>query len=235
MTVVPVPAYSPHAVADHTIALLLGIVRKTHRAHARVREGNFSLDGLLGLDLHGRTVGVIGTGSIGAIVVRILTGLGCRILAYDPFPNDAVRALGAAYLSSTRSGPPPTSSPSTVRYTRIAPIRLGRRHRSDEAGRKPHLARSASRHEGGHPRTQVRRIGGLGLDVYEEEGPLFFEDRSGEVIQDDIFMRLLTFPNVLVTGHQAFFTSEALHAIAETSLSNLDDCAAGRPCPNRVD
>ncbi len=234
MTVVRVPAYSPHAVAEHTIALLLGLVRKTHRAHARVREGNFSLDGLLGFDLHGKMVGVIGTGRIGAIVVRILSGFGCRILAFDPFPNADIRV---DYL------PLDEIWPAADILTLHCPLTPESRHLVSDAAiarMKPGVVLlNTSRGALLDTRAVIRglksgRIGGLGLDVYEEEGPLFFEDRSSEVIQDDVFMRLLTFPNVLVTGHQAFFTSEALHAISETTLSNLDDCAAGRPCPNVV-
>jgi len=208
LTVSRVPAYSPHAVAEHAVALVLGLNRKIHRAYARVRDGNFSLDGLLGFDLVGRTVGVVGTGKIGSVVARIVTGFGCRVLAYDIAPNPECRAFGVEYVSLDAIW-----SQSDI-ITLHTPLTPDTRHMVDAraiAQMKPGVmiintgrgalvdtpALIAALKEG--------RIGHLGLDVYEEEEQLFFQDLSSHVIQDDVFARLLTFPNVLVTAHQRLF------------------------------
>jgi D-lactate dehydrogenase len=223
VTVARVPAYSPHAVAEHAVGLILSLNRKFHRAYARVREGNFSLDGMLGFDLHGKTVGVIGTGKIGLAFCRIIAGFGCRILAYDPFPSSEVTALGGEYIelgglfgeSDIIALHLPLNpdtyhliDPGTVRRMKQGVILIN----TSRGG----LVDTRAVIEG----LKSGRIGALGLDVYEEEGDLFFEDLSGTVIQDDVFARLLTFPNVLITGHQGFFTREALSNIAETTLAN---------------
>lgn len=215
-----VPAYSPHAVAEHTIALLLSLVRQIHRAYARVREGNFALDGLLGFDLAGRTVGVIGSGKIGIIVARILTGFGCEVLGYDPvhdprFPGRYTSFDELLDLADI--------------ITLHCPLNPRTHHLIDEAA----IARmkqgvtiiNTSRGAVINTRAIVnalktRKIGFLGLDVYEEEDDIFFEDLSSQPIMDDVFARLLTFPNVLITGHQGFFTADALQAIAETTIAN---------------
>ncbi len=228
-----VPEYSPHAVAEHTVALLLALNRKIPRAHARVREGNFALDGLLGVDLHGKTVGVVGTGRIGACFARIMAGFGCRLLASDPVPNPDCQALGARYVpletllaeSDVISLHCPLT-PATrhlINAAALAATKPGALLLNTSRGAVVDTAAVIAALKGG-------RLGGLGIDVYEEEADLFFRDLSGEVLHDDIFARLLTFPNVLITGHQAFFTVEALTAIAETTLDNVDAFAAtGRP------
>ncbi len=237
MTVVRVPAYSPYAVAEHTIALMLALNRKIHRAHGRVREGNFALEGLLGFDLHGRTVGIIGTGKIGEVVAKILTGFGCRLLAHDPFPNPAVVTLGAQYVAL-----PELLSNSDL-VTLHCPL-LPKTHHLINETTLQHLKPGAmlintSRGALIDTSAVIRalksgRIGYLGLDVYEEETDMFFEDLSNRMLQDDVFARLLTFPNVIITGHQAFFTHEALMSIAETTLSNISDFEQGRVCANVV-
>lgn len=219
-----VPAYSPYAVAEHTVALMLSLNRKVCRAYARVREGNFALDGLLGFDLHGRTAGIIGTGKIGTIVARILAGFGCRLLAYDVAPNDACLALGVTYVPLAQ-----VFAEADV-LTLHAPLTPATRHLVDGAAveaMKPGVM-LVNTGRGALIDTPAviaglksGRIGSLALDVYEEEEGLFFQDFSSQVIQDDVFARLLTFPNVLITGHQGFFTQEALHAIADTTLANV--------------
>lgn len=224
VAVARVPAYSPHAVAEHTLALILTLNRKTHRAYNRVREGNFALEGLMGFDLHGKTVGVVGAGAIGRIVAMILAGFGCRVLAHDPVPDPELLDLGVAYV-----GMPELLAESDI-VTLHCPLTAGTRHLIDGAviaRMKPgvmliNTSRGAVVDTSAVIEGLKRGIvGSLGLDVYEEEAALFFEDRSQRFIDDDTFARLLTFPNVLVTGHQAFFTEEALTAIAETTIGNI--------------
>ena len=224
ITVARVPEYSPHAVAEHTVALILALNRRIHRAYARVREGNFALDGLMGFDLHGKTVGVVGTGKIGRLVMRIMRGFGCAVLAHDPWPNAEAEALGARYV------PLPELLAGSDIVTLHCPLTPETRHLIDAdaiAGmRNGAMLVNTSRGAVVDTRAVIHglksgRIGSLALDVYEEEGDLFFENLSDEVIRDDVFARLLTFPNVLITGHQAFFTVEALTAIAETTVANI--------------
>lgn len=221
MVIARVPAYSPHAVAEHTIALLLSLVRQIHRAYARVREGNFALDGLLGFDLAGRRVGVIGTGQIGLIVARILASFGCEILGFDPVhdPRFPGRYTGFGELLDQADI-----------ITLHCPLNPRTHHLIDEAAiarMKPGVTIiNTSRGAVIDTRAIVaalksRKIGLLGLDVYEEEDDIFFEDLSSQPIMDDVFARLLTFPNVLITGHQGFFTADALQAIAETTIANV--------------
>ncbi len=220
-----VPEYSPHAVAEHTAALMLALNRHIHRAYNRVREGNFALDGLLGVDLHGRTVGIVGTGKIGTCFARIMAGIGCRLLGVAPEPNPDCLALGMRYVEL-----PELLSGSDV-VSLHCPLTPQTHHLIDAealARMKPG-AMLLNTSRGAIVDTsalitalKARTLGSLGLDVYEEEADLFFRDLSGEVIDDDIFARLLTFPNVLITGHQAFFTEEALTAIAATTLANID-------------
>lgn len=228
-----VPEYSPYAVAEHTAALVLTLNRKTHRAHARVREGNFALEGLLGFDLHGRTVGVVGTGKIGECFARIMAGFGCQLLAYDPQPNPALLALGARYvpLPELLGGSDIISlhcplTPAThhlIDATALAAMRPGSMLINTSRGAVVDARAVIAALKSGH-------LGYLGLDVYEEEADLFFRDLSAEVLHDDVFARLLTFPNVLVTGHQAFFTADALTSIAEVTLANADAFErSGRP------
>ncbi len=237
ITVMRVPAYSPHAVAEFTVGLMLSVERRIHRAAARVRDGNFSLEGLLGADLHGRTVGIVGTGRIGALVARILHGFGCRILVNDPFPDPATLALGATAVDL------PTLLASSDIVTLHCPLTPETHHVIDAAAvasmRRGVMLVNTSRGALVDTRAVIDglksgHIGTLALDVYEEEGDLFFEDLSDRVITDDVFSRLLTFPNVLITAHQAFFTAEALARIATTTLDNIAAFAEGRPSGTEV-
>lgn len=237
LTVVRVPAYSPYAVAEHTVGLILALNRRIHRAYARVREGNFALAGLLGFDLHGRTVGVVGTGKIGALVARILHGFGCEVLAHDLYPNPECEALGVRYVAL-----PELFARSDV-VTLHCPLTPETEHLIDARAldhMKPGVMLiNTSRGALIDTRAVIEalkagKLGYLGLDVYEEEADLFFEDLSERVIQDDVFTRLLTFPNVLITGHQAFFTREALANIAETTLRNVADVERTGRCANEV-
>lgn len=237
LTVARVPAYSPHAVAEHALALVLALNRHLHRAHMRVREGNFSLDGLLGFDLVGKTVGVVGTGAIGAVFARIVHGLGCRVLAFDPFPNaelqEIVRYVSKEVLlaeSDVISLHCPLT-PETDHFIDAAAVERmkdGAMLINTSRGR---LVDTVAVIEG----LKRGRIGHLGLDVYEEEEGLFFRDYSDRVIHDDVFSRLLTFPNVIVTGHQAFFTEEALRKIADTTLANVSAFERGSGTLHRVE
>jgi D-lactate dehydrogenase len=235
LPVARVPEYSPYAVAEHTVALLLTLNRKIHRAHARVREGNFALDGLLGFDLHGRTVGVVGTGKIGECFARILgPGFGCQLLGFDPQPNPACEAMGMRYVGSLAE----LLAASDV-VSLHCPLTPQTHHLINAAAlagmKRGALLLNTSRGavvEAGAAIAALKtgQLGGLGLDVYEEEGSLFFRDLSAEAVKDDVFARLLTFPNVVITGHQGFFTADALAAIAETTLANLQSFErTGRP------
>jgi len=238
LVITRVPAYSPYAVAEHTIALMLSLNRQIPRAYNRVREGNFALQGLLGFDIHGLTVGIIGTGKIGLCVARILKGFGCRILTHDPQPSKEAEALGCEAVSLdtllstsdiiTLHCPLTPDTHHVINAQSLQKMKPGVMLLNTSRGGLVDTFAVIQGLKSGH-------IGYLGLDVYEEEGDLFFEDLSESVIQDDQFSRLLTFPNVLITGHQAFFTQNALVAIAETTLQNLDDFAQGRVCKNRVD
>jgi len=235
--VVRVPAYSPHAVAEHTVALILALNRKIHRAFARVREGNFSLDGLLGFDLHGRTAGVVGTGQIGECVARILAGFGCRLLGFDPQPNAACEALGLRYV------PLDDLLAESDVVTLHCPLTPDTRHliRAETLARMKPGVTLINTSRGAVIDTKdaidalkTGRLGALGLDVYEEEADYFFEDLSQQVIADDVLARLLTFPNVLITSHQGFFTRDALEAIARTTLGNLRDLETTGQSANAV-
>lgn len=224
IAVARVPAYSPHSVAEHTVALILTLNRKTHRAFNRVREGNFALDGLMGFDMHGKVAGVVGTGLIGTVLARILTGFGCEVLASDPNPSEDCKALGVQYVEMD------ALFHRADIITLQCPLTSDTHHLIDDAAiarMKPGVMLvNTSRGAVVDTKAVIRglksgQIGALGLDVYEEEGDLFFEDLSQSIIPDDVFARLLTFPNVLVTGHQGFFTQEALNAIAETTIANI--------------
>jgi D-lactate dehydrogenase len=237
LPVVRVPAYSPYAVAEHAVALLLTLNRKIHKAYTRVRDGNFLLDGLVGVDLHGKTVGIVGTGKIGAVFAQIMKGFGCNLLAFDPYENPDVVALGATYV------PLPTLLATADVISLHCPLMDATRHliHADMLHQLKRGVLLINTSRGGLIETQAAIeglkqgiIGGLGLDVYEEEGPLFFEDLSCSVIHDDVFSRLLTFPNVVITGHQAFLTKEALGNIASTTLNNLNSIFAGNVCENMV-
>jgi D-lactate dehydrogenase len=231
ITVLRVPAYSPYAVAEHAVGLMLAVNRKFHRAYNRVREQNFELDGLMGFDMNGKTAGVIGTGKIGQAVCRILTGFGCRVLASDPVKNDACVSMGVEYVGLgelyKRSDIISVHCPLT-RETRhmigtealdamkagVVLINTSRGALVDTRALIESLKRG--------------RIGAVGLDVYEEEGDLFFRDLSDQVIQDDVFVRLQTFPNVVITAHQGFFTREACEGIAASTIGNATDFERGR-------
>lgn len=237
ITVVRVPSYSPEAVAEHTVALILSLNRKVHRAYARVREGNFSLEGLLGFNLYNKTVGIIGTGKIGLALAKIMKGFGCTVLAHDPYPNPDCSAIGVIYTEQSRlfkesdiislHCPLTPETHHLIDSKAIAKMKRGVTLINTSRGAVVDTRAVIEALKSG-------KIGYLGLDVYEEEGDLFFEDLSNEVIQDDVFARLLTFPNVLITGHQAFFTQEALRSIAETTLSNISDYENGEACLNRI-
>lgn len=237
LVVVRVPAYSPYAVAEHTVGLILALNRKIHRAHNRVREANFSLEGLLGFDLYGKTVGVIGTGKIGRITMGILKGFGCDLIAYDPYPHPEVKDLGGRYVDL------PKLFENSDIITLHCPLMPETFHILDEAafGQMKDGVMVVNTSRGALVDTvaaiealKTGKIGYLGLDVYEEEDDLFFEDLSDKVIQDDVFSRLLTLPNVLITGHQAFFTENALRNIAETTIENISLFENGPDTPNAV-
>jgi D-lactate dehydrogenase len=237
MPVVRVPAYSPNAVAEHTIALILALNRRIHRAYNRVRDRNFALDGLVGFDLKDKTAGVLGTGKIGGLVARLLWHFRCRVLAYDPYPDEKLVELGVEYADLDRiwaesdiislNMPLLPQTHHIVNSETIDQMKRGVMIVNTGRGPLVDTAAVVEALKTGH-------VGSFAADVYEEEGALFFEDRSEEVLWDDTFARLLTFPNVLLTAHQAFLTNEALEAIATTTLTNLADLAAGRPCPNAV-
>jgi D-lactate dehydrogenase len=237
ISVVRVPAYSPHAVAEHTLALILTLNRKIHRAYNRVREGNFALEGLLGVDMHGLSVGVVGTGRIGANVVRILEGFGCKVLMSDPYPDASLSSEQARYVEAD------TLWRDSDIISLHCPLTPDTHHLIDnsviETMKPGAMLINTSRGGLIDSRAVIGglktgRIGALGLDVYEEEADLFFEDLSGVILQDDVFARLLTFPNVVITGHQGFFTSNALQSIACTTLQNLSDLAAKGSCENAL-
>ena len=219
-----VPAYSPEAVAEHAVALMLCLNRKIHRAYNRVREGNFGLEGLLGFAMAGRCVGIVGTGRIGLSLARILRGFGCELLGHDPIAAPGFEQMGGRYVALDE-----ILARSDV-ISLHCPLTAATRHLIDgqAVARMKAGVMLINTSRGGVVDTRALiqglksgTIGHLGLDVYEEEEELFFEDMSGHVIQDDVFARLLTFPNVLITGHQGFFTSEALTTIADTTIANL--------------
>ena len=237
LTVSRVPAYSPYAVAEHTVALMLAVQRRLHRAYNRVRDGNFSLEGLMGFDLRSQRVGIIGTGKIGMIVARILRGFGCSLRAFDPYPSDEVRDLGVRYEDLD------TLLSECDVITLHAPLTPDTHHIIDDAAlrkvRPGVMIVNTSRGPLIDTAAVIEalkdgRIGNLALDVYEEEGDLFFEDLSDRVITDDVFARLLTFPNVFITAHQAFLTREAVHNIADTTLNNATAFSEGRSSGNEV-
>lgn len=233
-----VPAYSPHAVAEHTIGLLLAINRKIHRAYVRVREQNFSLDGLLGTDLYGKTATLVGAGAIGSALARILLGFGCRVLAVDPNESEDLRALGVEYMSLDQALPRSTIVCLTCPLNKQTHHLINRRT-IDLMPRGSFLintARGAVIDTPALIRTlKDDHFAGVALDVYEEEESLFFEDRSASILKDDTFARLLTFSNVLITSHQAFFTREAIDAIAATTIENLTAIERdGAPPPSNL-
>jgi D-lactate dehydrogenase len=238
ITVMHVPDYSPYAVAEFTIALALALNRHLSRAYTHVREGNFSLQGLLGFDLHGKTTGIVGTGKIGGIVAEtLLRGFGCRVLAHDLFPSDRLAQSGVEYVGLDDLL---HSSDLVSLHCPLTPDTHHLIDRRSIAQMKPGVM-LINTSRGGLIDTgavidglKAGRIGHLGLDVYEEEARYFYEDYSSRLIDDDALSRLLTFPNVIVTSHQGFFTSEALEQIARTTLGNVREFAEGRRSPNEV-
>lgn len=230
ISVVRVPAYSPQAVAEHALALIMTLNRKTHKAYNRVREQNFSLNGLLGFDLYGKKVGVVGTGNIGQAFAKIMLGFGCKVMAFDVVANRDMEALGVSYTNL-----PHLFADADV-ISLHCPLMDSTRHLINEntlAGmKKGVMLINTSR--GGLVDTKAAihalksgQLGSLGIDVYEQEEKLFFRDLSANIIQDDTIQRLMSFPNVVITAHQAFFTQEALTQIANTTLSNVQSFLAG--------
>ncbi len=233
-----VPAYSPYAVAEHAIALMLALNRKLIRAHNRIRDLNFSLDGLVGFDMHGKTAGVVGTGKIGAIVAHILHGFGCKLLCYDVQENtELVKSTGAKYVSLeelcrtsdiiTLHTPLLPATKYIINAERIRQMKHGVMLINTSRGG---LVNTLDAIEG----LKNGTIGYLGIDVYEQEQGIFFHDYSDTVLQDEVIARLMTFPNVLITGHQAFLTHTALHNIAETTLYNVSCWAEGKETENEL-
>lgn len=235
--VLRVPAYSPEAVAEHAMAMILTLNRKTHKAYNRIREGNFSLEGLMGFNLHQCKVALIGTGNIGKAFYRLLKGFGCRVTAYDPFPDPNLISEGLLYdsLEATLSGAEIVSL--------HCPLFKDNHHMINtntlQLLKKGAMLINTSR--GGLVNTQDAiaalksgQLGYLGLDVYEQESKLFFHDLSGDIIQDDLITRLISFPNVLITSHQGFFTREAMREIAEVTFANADAFESGSPLVHEV-
>ena len=238
LPVVRVPAYSPYAVAEYSLAMMLSLNRKIHRAYWRTRDGNFSLNGLMGFDLHSKTIGIIGTGKIAKILIRMLKGFGMHILAYDLYPDEKfAKEEGFTYTSLdelyNQSDIISLHCPLTeqTRYMinkdSIAKMKDGVMIINTGRGQ---LINTNDLIEG----LKEKKIAAAGLDVYEEGGEYFYEDKSDKIIDDDVLARLLSFNNVIVTSHQAFFTKEALHNIAETTLQNIDDFQRQRPLVNEV-
>lgn len=238
VTVLRVPEYSPYAVAEHTLALLLALNRHIHKAYTRVRDGNFALEGLMGFDLHGKTIGVIGTGKIGHIFCRLLSGFGMKIMAYDPCPHPDLEASGVEYASLDQiysaadiislHCPLTPETHHLIDAESLSKCRDGLYLINTSRGGLIDAAAAIQYLKNG-------KIGGLALDVYEEESGLFFENLSDSIVGDDTLMRLTTFPNVLITSHQAFFTREALDNIAKVTAENLDGYQQGEvPESNRV-
>lgn len=226
ISVCRVPSYSSQAIAEHTVALILCLNRKVHQAYNRVREGNFSLNGLMGFNLYQKTVGIIGTGQIGTALANILNGFGCKLLAFDPIPNERCIKLGVSY----------TNLDSLFKNSDIVslhcPLNDNTSHIIDSQAleRMKQGAMLINTGRGKLLDTKAvivalksKKLGYLGIDVYEEEELLFFEDHSSEIIDDDVFCRLQTFPNVLITGHQGFFTQEAIQNIVSTTLQNISN------------
>ena len=238
LPVVRVPAYSPYAVAEYSLALMLSLNRKIHRAYWRTRDGNFSLNGLMGFDMHGKTVGIIGTGKIAKILIRILKGLGMHILAYDVYPDYkfaeeegiTYTTLDELYKNSdiiSLHCPLTEQTRYIINDDSIAKMKDGVMIINTGRGQ---LIHTNALIEG----LKEKKIAAAGLDVYEEEGDYFYEDKSDKIIDDDVLARLLSFNNVIVTSHQAFFTKEAMHNIAETTLQNIEDFRQNRPLVNEV-
>ncbi|WP_025673564.1 2-hydroxyacid dehydrogenase [Salinivibrio socompensis] len=237
ITVVRVPAYSPESVAEHTVGMMMCLNRRFHKAYQRTRDANFELEGLVGFNFHGKTAGIIGTGKIGIATMRILNGLGMRLLCHDPYQNPQALELGAEYVSKE------TLYAQSDVVSLHCPMSKENYHLlSADAFEKMKdgvMVINTSRGElldsvAAIEALKQGRIGSLGLDVYDNERDLFFQDKSNDVIVDDVFRRLSACHNVLITGHQAFLTKEALHNIAETTLVNIQSVLDGQPCQNQI-
>ena len=236
--VVRVPAYSPHAIAEYTVGLILAVNRKINKAYVRTREGNFSINGLMGVDLYGKTAGIIGTGKIGQILIKILRGFDMKVIAYDPFPNQKIAdELGFEYVSLDElyansdiiSLNCPLTKETQYMINRRSMLKMKDGVILVNTGRGM-LIDSADLVEA----LKDKKVGAVALDVYEEEENYFFQDKSTQVIEDDILGRLLSFYNVLITSHQAYFTKEAVEAITVTTLNNIKDFVEGKPLVNEV-
>jgi D-lactate dehydrogenase len=237
MKAVRVVTYSPYSVAEHAVALLLAVNRKIHRAYNRTRDSNFALDGLMGFDLHGKTVAVVGTGKIGRVFSRIMLGFGCEVIGYDKYPSAEFEALGVRYAQTGEIGaradiislhcPLTPETHHIINKNTLARAKRGAILINTSRGGLVDTAAAIEALKSG-------QLGGLGIDVYEQEADLFFRDLSSEIIPDDVFQRLLAFPNVIVTGHQAFFTREAVSTICETTINSISEFAAGKKLSNEI-
>ena len=237
LRVVNVPSYSPESVAEHTVALMLTLNRKVHKAYQRTRDANFSLSGLVGFNMQNRNVGIIGTGRIGLATIKVLLGFGCHVYAHDPYPNHAVLELGVKYVSLEE-----IFSVCDI-ISLHCPLTSENHHllNRDSFSRMKPGVMVINTSRGGLLNAldaiealKTGQLGSLGLDVYENEKELFFEDKSNEVIQDDVFRRLSACHNVIFTGHQAFLTEEALSAIAFTTLTNITQLSSVEHCLNEL-
>jgi D-lactate dehydrogenase len=235
--VVRVVNYSPNSVAEHAVALLLAINRKIHRAYNRTRDSNFALDGLMGFDFCGKTVAVVGTGKIGRVFAKIMLGFGCTVIGYDKYPSPEFEALGARYALPNEIG---TSADIISLHCPLTPETY---HcvNARTLSRAKHGALLVNTSRGGLVDTEAAiealksgQLGGLALDVYEQEADVFFRDLSGTIIADDVLQRLVSFPNVIVTGHQAFFTREAVGTISETTIQSITEFETGQPLSNEI-
>ncbi|NNK12227.1 MAG: 2-hydroxyacid dehydrogenase [Flavobacteriaceae bacterium] len=234
---VRVPAYSPEAVAEHAVALILTLNRKTHKAYNRVREGNFSLNKLLGFNLHGKTVGVIGTGKIGATFCSIIKGFGCEIMAFDLYPSEELKAQGVEYKSLEEvfkqsdiislHCPLNPDTKHIINKSSLAMMKQGIMIINTSRGaliNTPDILKGLA----------DKKVGFLGIDVYEQEENLFFKDLSEMIIEDDLILRLISYPNVLITSHQAYFTREAMEEITMTTINNIKEYCNGESLTNQV-
>ena len=237
MKVVRVTDYSPYSVAEHAVALLQAINRKIHRAYNRTRDSNFALDGLMGFDLHGKSVAVIGTGKIGRVFTKIMLGFGCNVIGYDKYPSPEFEALGAHYAV------PGEIARDADIISLHCPLTPETYHiiNADTIARAKRGALLINTSRGGLVDTEAvieglksGQIGGFAADVYEQEADLFFRDLSSVVVTDDVLQRLISFPNVIVTGHQAFFTREAITTICETTLRSATQFAQGQPLSDEI-
>lgn len=237
ISVVRVPAYSPHAVAEHAVALIMTLNRKTHKAYNRVREGNFSLEKLIGFDLYQKTIGVIGTGKIGEAFARIMLGFGCKVIAYDVFQNQSLVNLGVKYSTLDEvlaesdiislHCPLTEKTHHLIDNQAISKVKTGVMLINTSRGAlidTPAVVEAL----------KTKKIGYLGLDVYEQEENIFFKDHSEEILVDDTLARLMSFPNVLITSHQGFLTEEALTQIAIITLNNITAFEQGQKSGNEV-